>query len=55
MYISFWFDFVARPESSELLKSLPPERIFLETDGAGVDIRNIYTKVAADFGMTVEG
>jgi len=54
MYISFWFDFVVRPESSGLLKSLPPEKIFLETDGAGVDIRDIYSKVAADLGMTVE-
>jgi len=54
MYISFWFDFVVRPESSGLLKSLPPERIFLETDGAGVDIRDIYTKVAADLGMSVD-
>ncbi len=54
MYLSFWFDFVVRPESSELLKSLPPERMFLETDGAPVDIRDIYTKVAADLGMSVD-
>ena len=54
MYVSFWFDFVVRPESSDLLKVLPPERIFLETDGAPVDIRDIYTKVAADLGMSVD-
>ena len=54
MYLSFWFDFVVRPESSDLLKVLPPERIFLETDGAPVDIRDIYTKVAADLGMSVD-
>ena len=46
MYLSFWFDFVIRPESSELLRSLPKDRIFLETDGADVDIRDIYKKVA---------
>ncbi|MBN2665608.1 MAG: TatD family hydrolase [Bacteroidales bacterium] len=54
MYISFWFDFVIRPESSGLLKSLPPERIFLETDGADTDIREIYAKVSADFGLSVD-
>ena len=54
MYLSFWFDLVVRPESSDLLKVLPPERIFLETDGAPVDIRDIYTKVAADLGMSVD-
>ncbi len=53
MYISFWFDFVIRPESSGLLKSLPPERMFLETDGADADIRDIYAKVSADLGLSV--
>jgi TatD DNase family protein len=54
MYLSFWFDFVIRPESTHLLKSLPSERIFLETDGAGIDIRDIYSKVSADLGLTVD-
>jgi TatD DNase family protein len=54
MYLSFWFDFVIRTESSELLRSLPRERIFLETDGADVDIRTIYDKVAADLDMQVD-
>lgn len=54
MYISFWFDFVVRPESSGLLRSLPPERMFLETDGADADIRNIYAKVSADLGLSVD-
>ncbi len=48
MYLSFWFDFIMRPESSGLVRSLPRERIFLESDGAGVDIRDLYKKVAAD-------
>jgi len=54
MYLSFWFDFIIRPESSKLLKSLPNERIFLETDGADIDIRAIYDKVAGDLGMSVD-
>jgi TatD DNase family protein len=54
MYLSFWFDFVLRMESSDLLKSLPPNRIFLETDGADVDIRTIYKKVAVDLDLSVD-
>ncbi len=54
MYISFWFDFVVRPESTGLVKSIPPERIFLETDGADADIRDIYSKVSADLGLGVD-
>lgn len=54
MYISFWFDFIVRPESSKLVKSLPQGRIFLETDGADVDIRTIYEKVSLDLGMGID-
>jgi TatD DNase family protein len=54
MYISFWFEFIMRPESSVLVRSLPAERIFLETDGSGVDIKDIYLKVAADINIDVE-
>ena len=42
MYLSVWFDFVLRPESKELIRYIPKDRIFLETDGADVDIRDIY-------------
>ena len=51
MYISFWFDFIIRPEATSLVKSIPAERIFLETDGSGADIGEIYSKVAADMGL----
>jgi TatD DNase family protein len=51
MYISLWFDFVLRPESAELIRFLPRDRIFLETDGAGVDIREIYRKVSGDLAI----
>jgi TatD DNase family protein len=54
MFLSFWFDFVLRPESRNLLRSLPTDRIFLETDGAETDIRTIYEMVARDLDMTVD-
>jgi TatD DNase family protein len=54
MYLSFWFDFVMKPEAVPLLKSVPKDRIFLETDGAEIDIRDIYNKVSADLGLTVD-
>jgi TatD DNase family protein len=53
MYLSIWFEFVLRPESRDLLKHLPLNRVFLETDGAEADIRNVYKKVAADLDLTV--
>ena len=55
MYLSFWFDFVLRPGSGDLLRHLPTDRIFLETDGADVDIKNIYDKVASDLDLSVDG
>jgi len=55
MYISFWFEYILKPESSELVGSLPKERIFLETDGAEVDIRDIYNKVSNDLGLELNG
>ncbi len=55
MYISFWFDFIIRPESEGLVKSVPAERIFLETDGSDVPIVSIYEKVAHDLGITNAG
>jgi TatD DNase family protein len=54
MYLSFWFDFITRPEATPLIRSLPVDHIFLETDGSGTDIRNIYNKVSDDLGLTVE-
>lgn len=53
MFISFWFDFIIRPESSELVRRLPLEKIFLETDGSGVEIGTIYNKVASDLNMDI--
>ena len=53
-YLSIWFEFVLRPESSRLLQSLPDDRFFLETDGAEVDIKEIYKKVSMDLDISVE-
>jgi TatD DNase family protein len=54
MYLSFWFDFVMRPEAASLIKRVPRERIFLETDGAEINIRDIYNKVCGDLNTPVE-
>jgi TatD DNase family protein len=54
MYLSFWYDFVLKSESRVLLRNLPIDRIFLETDGADVDIRKIYKKVAFDLDISVD-
>ncbi len=54
MYLSVWFDFVLRQESSDLLRTLPYNKVFLETDGADVDIRDIYKKVSDDRKISVE-
>ena len=54
MYLSFWFEFVLRPESGNLLRNMPNDRFFLETDGADVDIRSIYQNVATDRNQNVD-
>lgn len=53
-YLSIWFDFALRPESSDLMKNISRDKFFLETDGAEVDIRDIYKKVSIDMDITVE-
>jgi TatD DNase family protein len=52
--LSFWFHFVLRAESAPLLKSLPLQQIFLETDGGDVDIEKLYDKVAGDLNVGLE-
>lgn len=54
MYISPWFEFALRSESASLLRFMPRDRIFLETDGADVSIGDIYRKVASDLTMDLE-
>ena len=52
MYLSRWYEFVLRDESSDLLRSIPLDKLFLETDGSGVDIRDIYKKAADILGLS---
>jgi TatD DNase family protein len=54
MYLSIWYSFALIPESAELIRFIPKERLFLETDGADVDIRDIYNKVSEDLRMNIE-
>lgn len=52
-WISIWFEYSLRLESAALFSSISRDRIFLETDGADVDIRDIYKKVAGDMKIPV--
>jgi TatD DNase family protein len=54
MFLSFWFDFIIRPEATLLIRSLPADRILLETDGSGTNIKDIYKKVSEDLEMSIE-
>jgi TatD DNase family protein len=54
MYLSFWFNFILRPESSRLIRAVPGNRIFLETDGSDAGIMDIYKKVSIDREIEVE-
>ena len=54
MFISVWYRFALIPESAELIRFIPGDRLFLETDGADVDIRDIYKKVSEDLGIGVD-
>jgi len=54
MYLSFWFNFILRPESSKIIRAVPGNRIFLETDGSDAGIIDIYKKVSIDREIEVE-
>lgn len=54
MYLSIWYSFAMIPESAELIRFIQRDRLFLETDGADVDIRDIYNKVSSDLKMNAE-
>jgi len=54
MYLSVWYSFALIPQSADLIKFIPKERLFLETDGADVDIRDIYNKVSKDLKTSTE-
>lgn len=52
--LSVWFEYALRPESRELFRNLPVDSFFLETDGADVDIRDIYNKVSSDLEISTD-
>lgn len=54
IYLSFWFDYVTRSEATALVRSVPVNYIFLETDGSGADIKSIYKKVSEDLDLTTD-
>ena len=54
IYLSLWYELVLNHDYAELLRSIPIERLFFETDGSGVDIRDIYQKAAANIDISVD-
>ncbi len=50
-YLSPWVEWAVRPVSAETLKSIPPDRLFLETDGFDIGIEPVYRVVAEHIGM----
>jgi TatD DNase family protein len=45
-YLSPWVEWAIKPESAETLKTVPLNRLFLETDGFDIDIEPVYRVVA---------
>lgn len=45
-YLSPWVEWAIRPESTATLKSIPQNRLFLETDGFDIEIEPVYRVVA---------
>jgi len=53
-YLSPWVEWAIRPVSTETLKTIPVDRLFLETDGFDIGIEPVYMVVAEHLGMEVE-
>ena len=53
-YLSAWVEWAIRPVSSETLNNIPPDRLFLETDGFDIGIEPVYKVVAGYLEMEVE-
>jgi TatD DNase family protein len=45
-YLSPWVEWAIRPESTTTIKSIPLNRLFLETDGFDIGIESVYMVVA---------
>ena len=46
LHLSIWADFIMNRDSSIVIKSIPSDRLFLETDAFEVNIKDIYKKVS---------
>jgi TatD DNase family protein len=54
IYLSAWVEWAIRPVSSETLKSIPSNMLFLETDGFDISIIPVYNVVAGHLGIESE-
>ena len=53
-FLSPWVEWAIRPDSAVILRSIPRERLFLETDGFDIGIEPVYKVVAEHLGITSE-
>jgi len=53
-YLSPWVEWAVGPHSVETLRSVPVNRLFLETDGFDMSIREVYRAVAEHLGVGLE-
>ncbi|MBS0012053.1 MAG: TatD family hydrolase [Bacteroidales bacterium] len=53
-YLSPWVEWAIRPDSTETLKTIPLDRLFLETDGFDIGIEPVYRVVAEHLGIELE-
>lgn len=53
-YLSPWVEWAIRPEAAKTLKTIPPARLFLETDGFDIAIEKVYGAVTGHLETDVE-
>ena len=53
-FLSPWVEWAMGPNSVETLKSIPVNRLFLETDGFDISIEQVYRAVAEHLGLEVQ-
>lgn len=52
-YLSFGANLFRSPKTAEALRATPRDRLFLETDDSGLDIKEIYSEAARIYGCDV--
>ncbi len=53
-FLSFGAKSLRSPKTVELIRTMPPERLFLESDCEPIDVRAIYDRVAQIRGCTID-